>query len=111
MALWSGLRAMWDAPPFANARAELAARDAETLESQIAVSEIAAPTGEESERGTWIASRFRALGLTDVRRDSAGNVTARGRAPKLPHRSSSARISTRYFRAQCRSACSRMERG
>jgi tripeptide aminopeptidase len=75
MALLSGLRALWDAPPVANARATLAARDAETLDTQIAISEIAAPTGEESERGAWIAGRFRALALTDVRNDAAGNVT------------------------------------
>jgi tripeptide aminopeptidase len=75
MALSSGLRALWDAPPVADARAALAARDAETLDAQIAVSEIAAPTGEESERGEWIAARFRALALTGVRTDAAGNVT------------------------------------
>ena len=59
----------------ANARAALATRDAETLETQIAVSEIAAPTGEESERAEWIAARFRALALTNVGTDAAGNVT------------------------------------
>lgn len=75
MALSPGLRALWDAPPVANARAALAARDAETLDAQIAVSEIAAPTGEESERGAWVAERFRALGLAGVRRDSVGNIT------------------------------------
>jgi tripeptide aminopeptidase len=75
MALSSGPRALWDAPPVANARVALAARDAETLESQIAVSEIAAPTGEESERGAWVADRFRSLGLADVRSDMVGNVT------------------------------------
>jgi tripeptide aminopeptidase len=75
MALSSGLRALWDTAPVVNARARLAARDEETLETQITVSEIAAPTGEERERGEWIAARFRALGLTDVRSDSAGNVT------------------------------------
>jgi tripeptide aminopeptidase len=75
MALSPGLRALWDAPPVAAARAALAARDAETLETQIAVSEVAAPTGEESERGEWVAARFRALALADVRSDAAGNVT------------------------------------
>lgn len=38
------------------------------------VSEIAAPTGDESRRGEWIARRFAALGLRDVHRDAAGNV-------------------------------------
>ena len=38
------------------------------------VSEIAAPTGDESRRGEWMARRFAALGLRDVHRDAAGNV-------------------------------------
>jgi tripeptide aminopeptidase len=75
MAFTSRLRALWDTPPVAEARAALTARDDETIDTQIAISEIAAPTGEESERGEWVASRFRALGLTDVRSDAAGNVT------------------------------------
>ncbi|MBK5189108.1 MAG: M28 family peptidase, partial [Gemmatimonadaceae bacterium] len=70
-----GIRSLWDAPPLANARAALESRDTATIETQIAISEIAAPTGEESERGAWVASRFRALGLTDLRTDAAGNVT------------------------------------
>jgi tripeptide aminopeptidase len=80
------LRALWDAPSFANARASLAMRDAEMIDSQIAISEIAAPTGEEQERGAWIASRFRALGLTGVHADAAGNVigTREGAANDAP---------------------------
>jgi len=70
----SRLRALWDAPALAGARAAIEARDATTIETQIAVSEIAAPTGEEAERGAWVASRFRGHGLTDVRTDGAGNV-------------------------------------
>ena len=38
------------------------------------MSEIAAPTGEESRRGEWIGERFSRLGLRDVHRDGAGNV-------------------------------------
>jgi tripeptide aminopeptidase len=75
MVVPSTLRALWDAKPLAGARAALASRDAATIETQIAISEIAAPTGEESERGAWVASRFRSLGLADVRTDVAGNVT------------------------------------
>ncbi len=75
MAVSSGLRALWNAPPVAGARAALAECDAETLHTQITVSEIAAPTGEETERGAWVAERFRAAGLSDVRCDVAGNVT------------------------------------
>lgn len=68
------LRALWDAPPLANARASIAMRDAEMIDSQIAISEIAAPTGEEQERGEFVAARFRALGLSGVHADAAGNV-------------------------------------
>ena len=58
----------------APSRARLRARDPEIVRTQVAVSEIAAPTGEESHRGDWIAERFRRLGLRDVHRDAAGNV-------------------------------------
>jgi tripeptide aminopeptidase len=70
----SRLRVLWDAPALAGARAAIQRRDAATMETQIAVSEIAAPTGEEGERGAWMATRFRGLGLTDVSTDAAGNV-------------------------------------
>ncbi len=70
----SRIRALWDAPALAGARAVIEQRDAATIGAQIAVSEIAAPTGEEGQRGDWIASRFRALGLTGVQSDAAGNV-------------------------------------
>ena len=59
------------------ARARLAARDRAIVGMQVAISEIAAPTGEESQRAAWIATRFRALGLRNVRTDRAGNVIAR----------------------------------
>ncbi|HKS07418.1 MAG TPA: M20/M25/M40 family metallo-hydrolase [Gemmatimonadaceae bacterium] len=58
----------------APARAALAARAADVLAEQITVSEIPAPTGEEQQRGTWVAQRFRALQLTDIGTDDAGNV-------------------------------------
>ncbi len=70
----SPLRVLWDAPALAGARAAIQRRDAATIETQIAVSEIAAPTGEEGERGAWVASRFHAIGLTNVSTDAAGNV-------------------------------------
>ena len=44
---------------------------------QVAISEIAAPTGEEHQRAAWIATRFAALGLRNVRTDGAGNVIGR----------------------------------
>jgi tripeptide aminopeptidase len=59
------------------ARERLAARDESVLRWQTAVSEIPAPTGAESRRAMWIASRFTALGLADVRTDRAGNVIGR----------------------------------
>ena len=70
----SRLRVLWDAPAVARARAAIMQRDEATIETQIAVSEIAAPTGEEGERGAWVASRFRALGLINVSTDATGNV-------------------------------------
>jgi acetylornithine deacetylase/succinyl-diaminopimelate desuccinylase-like protein len=61
----------------APARQRLAERDDATLRTQVAISEIAAPTGEESRRAAWIARRLAATGIRDVRTDDAGNVLAR----------------------------------
>lgn len=61
----------------APARARLAARDDAILRTQIAVAQIAAPTGEEQERGGWISRRFQDVGLVDVHTDAAGNVIGR----------------------------------
>ncbi|MDF1501441.1 M20/M25/M40 family metallo-hydrolase [Roseisolibacter sp. H3M3-2] len=61
----------------ARARARLVARDAETVRDQVTLAEIPSPTGEEGERGAWVARRFAALGLRDVRVDAAGNVIGR----------------------------------
>jgi len=55
----------------------LALGDASLVESQIAVTQIPAPTGDESERGAWVAARFASLGLLSVDTDSAGNVIGR----------------------------------
>jgi tripeptide aminopeptidase len=59
------------------AHARLAARDDAILRTQITVAQIAAPTGEEQERGGWVARRFRDCGLSDVHTDDAGNVVGR----------------------------------
>lgn len=59
------------------ARARLAEQDEAILQSQIAISRIAAPTGDEAERGRFVASRFAALGLEHLRTDAAGNVIGR----------------------------------
>lgn len=60
----------------ASAHARIAARDSATIRTQVAVSQIAAPTGDERERGEWVAARLRSLGLRDARIDRAGNVVA-----------------------------------
>jgi acetylornithine deacetylase/succinyl-diaminopimelate desuccinylase-like protein len=60
----------------ARAHARIAARDSATIRTQVAVSEIAAPTGDEGDRAAWVASRLRSLGLADARIDQAGNVVA-----------------------------------
>src|SRR4051812_47227266 len=59
------------------AHARLAARDDAILRSQIALAQIAAPTGEEQERGAWVARRYADFGLVDVHTDDAGNVIGR----------------------------------
>ncbi len=56
-------------------RARLALADERVLRTQIALSEIPAPTGDEQARGASVAARFRALGLHDVCTDDVGNVT------------------------------------
>src|SRR5262245_44986478 len=62
-------------------RERLAKRDPDIVKSQVAVSEIAAPTGDERTRATWIAERLAAIAGLDVRVDRAGNVIARRRSP------------------------------
>ncbi|MEO6876846.1 MAG: M28 family peptidase, partial [Gemmatimonadaceae bacterium] len=61
----------------APAHARLAAHDDAIIRTQIAVAQIAAPTGEEHERATWVARRFRDCGLSDIETDGAGNVIGR----------------------------------
>ena len=55
-------------------REALAARNEEVLRDQVALSAIAAPTGAEEARGSFVAARFGELGLDDVHVDGAGNV-------------------------------------
>lgn len=61
----------------AEARARLASDDERLLRCQIALTEIPAPTGAEGERGAFVAQRFAAMGLADIRTDDVGNVVAR----------------------------------
>ena len=73
------LRQLWHHRALRHARLQLASRDDDIVREQIAVSEIAAPTGEENERAQWVAQRFESLRLVDVRIDQAGNVIGRRR--------------------------------
>ena len=61
----------------ASLRNAIRARDALTLRDQVAITHIAAPTGEEDDRAQLIKSRFKLAGLRDVRTDIAGNVSGR----------------------------------
>lgn len=61
----------------APARARLAARDGAVLQTQVALTEIPAPTGAEARRAAWVARHFRRAGFAGVRLDAAGNVIAR----------------------------------
>ena len=54
------------------------------VETQVAVTRIAAPTGHEERRAVWVADRFEEIGLR-ARIDGAGNVVARaGSAGEAP---------------------------
>ena len=64
-------------PQVAEARAWLRRHDADVLAWQRAIAEIPSPTGAEDARGAFVAERFVALGLADVRRDAAGNIHGR----------------------------------
>ena len=61
----------------AASHARLAARDAAILRTQVAISQIAAPTGDEQQRAEWMARRLSEAGISEVRTDDAGNVIAR----------------------------------
>src|SRR4029079_9212234 len=64
---------------FAAARAALAPHQGHLMESQVAIAQIAAPTGDEADRAHWVASRFETLRLDSIEVDSAGNVIGRRR--------------------------------
>jgi acetylornithine deacetylase/succinyl-diaminopimelate desuccinylase-like protein len=55
----------------------LRARDAATLESQVRLAQLAAPTGGETRRAALVADAFRLRGFTHVHTDRVGNVIAR----------------------------------
>jgi tripeptide aminopeptidase len=66
----------------ADAHRRMMARDAAIVRAQVAVSEIAAPTGEEQRRAAWVAKRFAGLGLAAIQSDAAGNVIGRRRGSR-----------------------------
>ncbi len=68
---------LWQSAALIEAREALAALDEEILEHQLAITRIAAPSGEEGERARWMAERFAEIGIADVAIDDAGNVIAR----------------------------------
>jgi tripeptide aminopeptidase len=73
------------APERASAlKARIAADLPRIVERWIAISEIAAPSGDEGARAARIEKELRELGLEEVRRDEIGNVSGvlRGRAPR-----------------------------
>lgn len=55
----------------------LRARDRATLDTQIRLAQLAAPTGGEAHRAALVADAFRLRGFTSVRSDAVGNVIAR----------------------------------
>lgn len=56
--------------------ARLRAGDSNTLADQVAITRIAAPTGQESQRASWMAGQLSERGLRHVHVDDAGNVIA-----------------------------------
>jgi tripeptide aminopeptidase len=56
------------------ARSLIRDRERETLEEQIRLTEISAPTGLEGARASYVADRFAEIGLVDRHLDDAGNV-------------------------------------
>lgn len=68
---------LWQNGALDDARRKLVALDEEILNHQMAITRIAAPSGEEGERARWMAERFREMGLAEVRIDAAGNVISR----------------------------------
>lgn len=70
-------RGLGETPASLAERERLAGRDGAILATQVAVTQIPAPTGAEGKRAEWISRRFTALGLSRVRIDESGNVIAR----------------------------------
>jgi acetylornithine deacetylase/succinyl-diaminopimelate desuccinylase-like protein len=65
---------VFDAPSVRRAIEYLKSIEPETVEEQIKLCEIPAPTFEEAKRGDYFKRRFTELGLKNVRVDGIGNV-------------------------------------
>ena len=63
-----------DLPKVKQALEKIKATEAETINEQIKICEIPAPTFQEAKRGEWFKQRFTELGLKNVRVDKVGNV-------------------------------------
>lgn len=61
-------------PDVAAARSWLEAHDEATVDAQLAITAIPAPTGDEVQRGAWVANKLGDIGLDEVRVDPIGNV-------------------------------------
>src|SRR5690606_32903318 len=61
-------------PRVRTARAAIHSRDRETVEEQIRLVSIPAPTGAETDRARYVRRRFDELGLERTRVDEVGNV-------------------------------------
>jgi len=68
------LKSILDSPKVKQALERLKSSEAETINEQIKVCEIPAPTFQEAKRGEWFKQRFIELGLKNVRIDKVGNV-------------------------------------
>jgi acetylornithine deacetylase/succinyl-diaminopimelate desuccinylase-like protein len=68
------LKQIFDSPKVKQALENLKASEARTIQEQIAICEIPAPTFHEERRAAWFKQRFTELGLKNVRIDKAGNV-------------------------------------
>jgi tripeptide aminopeptidase len=68
------LQSLLSHPMVRTARSAIHSRDGETVEEQIRLVSIPAPTGAESERGRYVQKRFEELGLERPRVDEVGNV-------------------------------------
>lgn len=64
-----------------NVLAAVAARADELLAETIRITEIPAPPFQEAARSAYVAERFQAIGLQEVRIDQLGNVTGRRPGP------------------------------